>query len=1260
MNAPEFDVFLSYNSADRIAVEDLAGKLDDAGIKCWLDCWHLVAGEAWQPAALAALGKSASCAVCIGPSGIGRWQNEEMQAAINQRVESSNDAFRAIPVLLPGGQRAEPGQLPSFLTNATWVQFYESLNEEDGLHRLKMGIRGESPGRRADDVPIPDRPPYPGLRPFERADAPFFRGRDAEIDRLLHWLRQDFATPRENRLLAILGASGSGKSSLVKAGLIPAIKDDALPGSRHWPIIECRPGEYPLENLAIALAGDETLQPKLGTVGTLIDDFGKSDRTLHRLAGAALDQRADQRLVVLVDQFEELFNETLEEADRQAFLGNLLEAVAARDGHVIVILTMRVDFYDRCSDYPRLAAAIPGHQLLVPAMTDPQYREAITFPAQRVGCEVESGLVESLLRDVADQSGALPLLQHAMREVWNRRQGRVLTCRAYNDVGGIRGSLDTRASAVFDQFTLAERQVCRQLLVQLVKVGRGAPDTKRRLPFNELVAAADDSDTARRVITRLADERLLTLDAEPTKGPPTAELAHEALIHCWSTLHEIVEAQREDLEARERLREQVALWTQHGRHPDFLWSAAPLFHAVDLSRQAGANFSPDENDFILASVREKHVQEVLTAETHRVADLIEGMEPIAPLAREMFTNAFTESASNSRERLHAALALLSADETQVVFLTERLLEANLNELRVIVEALRDYCDQASDTLWRVMRDTTKSPLRQFRAGLALASFDPPADTNGHTSWNDCAEFLAGQLIDAIIRNNSESAALREAIEPLHGLLIEPLAHMTRHEQQPVRRSWATDVLASFAAEAPDTLLDVIGDADAAQFPVLFIRLNEHNEQAVALATDRLREVPTDDASEGEKERIATRTVNVAATLFRLGCPEPVWPLFRHAPDPRMRSHLVHALLARLDDEGDISAQRALWICLGQFSEEQLPTAIRGQLIPRLIELFQQHPDAGLHASVEWLLRTWGQGDQLPTLRAVLQENEQQLLARQASDPRNWYVNCQDHAMTIIQGGSFLMGSPESDPDRDVDEKQHPKRIDRRFAIGATSVTRRQYEAFQTESNDAQMDLVNNEQIRAVVRTDQSPITGVTWFEAAAYCNWLSQKEGIPEDQWCYKPKFWRRYVAGMRPKADYLDLVGYRLPSEAEWEFACRSGALTRRFYGHSDSLLGKYAVYEATSAGHTWPVGSLEPNDYGLFDMHGNVWNWCHDRQSRHGVDERDTGDEEPAGDGKGRVLRGGSFNSPARNVRAARRYPDQPVNRDFDVGFRVARTYG
>jgi formylglycine-generating enzyme required for sulfatase activity len=241
-----------------------------------------------------------------------------------------------------------------------------------------------------------------------------------------------------------------------------------------------------------------------------------------------------------------------------------------------------------------------------------------------------------------------------------------------------------------------------------------------------------------------------------------------------------------------------------------------------------------------------------------------------------------------------------------------------------------------------------------------------------------------------------------------------------------------------------------------------------------------------------------------------------------------------------------------------------------------------------------------------------------------------------------------MGSPPTEVGRHDDEFQHKKQIRRTFALAAEPVKVGQYQRFETGEPATAVD----------IRAAEFPVVGISWFMAAKYCNWLSKEEGIPEDQWCYRIK-----SDEIELKANYLSLTGYRLPTESEMEYATRAGAETSRYYGEAEDLLPKYAWYNKNTAGKTWPVGSLKPNDFGLFDVEGNVFMWCQESSRPYpSVDsEGSVADREDGlvvNSSMGRALRGGSFEAQASYVRSASRISNVPTFRPNDFGFRPART--
>jgi len=229
-----------------------------------------------------------------------------------------------------------------------------------------------------------------------------------------------------------------------------------------------------------------------------------------------------------------------------------------------------------------------------------------------------------------------------------------------------------------------------------------------------------------------------------------------------------------------------------------------------------------------------------------------------------------------------------------------------------------------------------------------------------------------------------------------------------------------------------------------------------------------------------------------------------------------------------------------------------------------------------------------------------------------------------------------------------------------LAIATKEVTRAQWRVF-SKSQAGKVWAADQERLKPVIRTDDSPMVGMTWYEAARYCNWLSEQEGILKEQWCYEPNDKGEYGPGMKAKPEFWKLTGYRLPTEAEWEFACRAGASTSRYYGVTETLLSKYAWYKVNGEGHSWPVASLKPNDLGLFDMQGNAGEWCYDAYDNYPSASKEAAADAPktgvVSAVRSRVLRGGSFASPPSRVRSAYRISSRPAG--YIMGFRSSRTY-
>jgi hypothetical protein len=597
-----FHVFLSHSSADKPAVEELARRLAKEGIQAWLDKWNLIPGDPWQPALEKALADSETCAVFMGPSGFGPWQNEEMRTAIDRSVRDSGKRFRVIPVLLPGAERAERSSLPTFLVATTWVEFRDSLADQSAFHRLVCGIRGLEPGSGPGQAIYEGQCPYRGLRVFDVDDTAFFFGREALVQWLLNELRPASEGQQVNRFLAIVGSSGSGKSSVARAGLIAALKRNDISASSRWPVALCRPGSDPLESLAVALSRAVNVGQGASALTDLIAEFQKNEKTLHLIARQSLpDNAPDLRLVVFVDQFEEVFTLCDKDELRHGLVTNLLYAAKVAQGQTLVMLTMRADFYGKCAANVELAAALSDHNFLVGPMTDGELRRAIERPAQLVGCEFDAGLVDLLVQDVRHQPGALPLLQHALLELWNKREGRRLTVKAYQEIGKLEGALQRRADDTLKAFTQDERELCRRTFLRLTQPGEGTEDTKRRVSMRELLSLSGKSAAEEQIIQRLADASLLTTEGDPSQKDAFVEVAHEALIRNWPQLRKWIDADRAGLRTRTRLTEAVREWNHAGRDPTYLYSGGRLAIAEEWAASHPRELSVEEAEFLRCS-----------------------------------------------------------------------------------------------------------------------------------------------------------------------------------------------------------------------------------------------------------------------------------------------------------------------------------------------------------------------------------------------------------------------------------------------------------------------------------------------------------------------------------------------------------------------------------------------------------------------------------------------------------------------------------
>ena len=476
----------------------------------------------------------------------------------------------------------------------------------DGLPEEFAPIRTKLTGAEA---PTPGVAPFKGLQFFDVEDSELFFGRERLTAKLLNRLHE------AKFLSVIIGASGSGKSSLVRAGLVPAIKKGEafikraeLPGEHEkWQVHIMTPTAHPLEALAIELTRDSE---SVTAVATLMDDLSKDPRSLHLFFSRRAQLNDPSHSVLVVDQFEELFTLCHDEFEREAFIDNLLIALfpfsdeglqgipqeeIQTDGNLTLIITLRADFYAHLAQYPELRDAVAQQQEYIGPMTTEELRSAIQEPAKRGHWEFEPGLVDLILRDVGDEPGALPLLSHALLETWKRRAGHMLTLKGYADAGGVHGAIAHTAENVYQNFSPGEQAMMRNILLRLTEFGEGTEDTRRRASFDELMPHADQAHQVRAVLNRLAEARLVTVSEN------TAEVAHEALIREWPQLREWLSQDREGIILHRRLTESAHEWELLERDADALYRGARLAQANEWSALNPTALNAQERIFLDAS-----------------------------------------------------------------------------------------------------------------------------------------------------------------------------------------------------------------------------------------------------------------------------------------------------------------------------------------------------------------------------------------------------------------------------------------------------------------------------------------------------------------------------------------------------------------------------------------------------------------------------------------------------------------------------------
>jgi serine/threonine protein kinase/formylglycine-generating enzyme required for sulfatase activity len=1131
------------------------------------------------------------------------------------------------------------------------------------------------PGPAPMKMPTTDRRPAKvvpkGLRSFDAADADFFldllpgpRDRDGLPDSLRFWkTRLEEADADKTFAVGLLyGPSGCGKSSLVKAGLLP----------RLAPHVAAVYIEATAEDTEARL-----LRGLRKSCQDLPAGLGLAEALATLRCGQGLP--APKKVVLVLDQFEQWLH-----AQRQMEKPELIAALRQCDGgRVQALVLVRDDFWMAATRFmhgletPLLegqnSAAVDLFDLRHAGKVLTAFGRAFgALPDEPAELPAEAArFVEQAVDGLAQDGKVISVRLALFADMVKGRPWTPATLKAVGGASGVGVAFleETFSAATAPPEHRYHQQAARAVLKALLP--ESGTDIKGHMRSEQALRQVcgyeqRPQDFAQLVRILDAELRLVTpTDREEAAGR-YYQLTHDYLVPAvrdWLT-----RKQKETRRGRAELRlaertaawagkpetRQLAAWWEYlnirlfTRRQDWTppqqkmmhlaWRYHALRGVVVVTCLALLGWGAWEGYGFLQAQRLRH--HLLVANTEDVHGIVRDMAPYRRWLDGPLRQAAAEATQDhdARKQLHVSLALLPADASQVEYLYARLLDAEPHEVPVIRDALAPHKGPLVDTLWAVVQaPQTGKESQRLRAAAALAKYDPESE-----KWAKVQEAVGDDLVGV----PAVSLSLwMDSLRPVRTKLLPQLSAVYRNgKRRETERSLAADILTDYAADQPQVLADLLMDADDKQFAVIYPKFREQGERGLRLLAKEINWKLPPDARNDSKEMVAKRQANAALALLRMNQPGRIWPLLKHSPDPRTRSYLIHHLsrlgagagviLRRLAEEQDVTIRRGLILSLGpeEFGEGAWTTEEKEKLVEWLRETFLTAADPGLHAAAEWVLRQLHEGawvEQTDQAWASDKDKKEErlldikkALAKDRARP-NWYISGQGHTMVVIPRPlEFVPGPAPTGIGRGREEEQHHRQIGRSFAIAAKALTVKQWRQIESDYDS----------VEQFAPTLDCPVQGINSRMAAAYCNWLSDQEGIPKEQWCYDSD---------GPKENYLRLTGYRLPTEAEWEYACRAGAVTSRFYGESEELLGEYAYYQQNSGGRSWPVGSKKPNDFGLFDMHGNVWCWC-----------QDSAKVEP-------VLRGGSFLDPASNVRTTHRWRVWPLFRNTGVGFRPARTF-
>jgi serine/threonine protein kinase/formylglycine-generating enzyme required for sulfatase activity len=1153
---------------------------------------------------------------------------------------------------------------------------------DDLRHFLATGAQPALPGASRSPPPLeaagtPTPTPVKivpkGLRSFDAGDADFFlellpgpRDRDGLPESVRFWKTRIEETDADKTFAVglIYGPSGCGKSSLVKAGLLPRLAET---------IIAVYVEAAAEDTEARLLKGLRKRCPQLpDTLG-----LAAAVAALRRGEGA----QAGQKVFLVLDQFEQFLHAHAAEESSELAL-----ALRQCDGEQVqAMVLVRDDFWMAVTRFLQAVEVelVPGRNIAAVDLFDVRHARKVleafgralgSLPGTvtRLNTEQERFL-EQAVAGLAQEGKVISVRLALLAEMVKGKSWAPSTLQTMGGVEGVGVAFLEEAfssSSASPKHRLHQRAARAILKSLLPEAGTDIRGNLRSV--DELRQAAGvghrpgDFDELLRILD--GELRLITPTDPAGHGPDDAsptrkgedDSARPATGTCYQLTHDylvpslrewLTRKQKQDRRGRAELRlaERAALWNVK-REDRQLPSAWEWLNIRRYTRQrdwtapqrammlrSGRRLAWAVGSYALllvallvigsesvAYLRARELRNrALEAKTEDVPQIVAAMTPyrrwIDPMLHAALAEA--EAQGDAARQLHTSLALLPVEPQQQGPLLQRLQTAGPVEVQTIRQLLLPGRPEVQDQLWAILEDKERPRSERFRAACALAISEDIADR-----WKKSVEVVVAELAVVPVE---EMARWGELLRSQRGTLLQPLAEGLLSEGLGTgERRVLTRLYASYVKDQPPGT----GPLEKA-----------------------LEETAAPAAKLKERLALAQRQANAAVTLAALGQWTKVLPLLRHGvepdvrqPDPTARSYLIDRLATggvevaqlRLQlEHAPVAERRALVLALGELRLHHLPPNELRALITDLVALYRDDPDPGMHGAAWWLLRRWSQDQQIAAIDASLATGK-------IEGQRRWYVTRRKQTMVVVPAGVFTMGQG---PER------HQRRINHSFAIAAREVTIEEFRRFRKD----------HEYYQQYASTEDCPVNGVSWYDAVAYCRWLSEQEGLPADQMCYPPL--AEIVASQRTRVplplpkDYPHRSGYRLPTDAEREHACRAGSLTLWAHGDADELLELYAWYSRCSEARSHPVGALRPNDLGLFDVHGNVWDWCHNQyrplrpKQDQTIDDVEDVLQPEAAEGAARVIRGGCWDSPSVYCQAGLRSALGPSERNYLTGLRV-----